>query len=84
MANDDFASMNDPEASFRRGYQQGAYDALQAAQSMTDQQLREWIDVTLAEWRYVNQVDNRELRPPRPWLNRPSMALPGGPRKQLT
>lgn len=78
MSDDDFASQNDPEASFRRGYQQGAYDALQAAPSMTDKELREWVDVTLAEWRYVNQVGNRDLRPPRPWLKRRSMALPWG------
>ncbi len=76
MSDDDFASQNDPEASYRRGYQQAAYDSLQAAQSMTREQLREWAEVTLAEWRYVDQIDNRRLPPPRPWLKRPSMALP--------
>jgi hypothetical protein len=35
---DDFGSMNDPEASYRRGYQDGALDALEAIKSMTPDQ----------------------------------------------
>lgn len=84
MSDDDFDSQNDPEASYRRGYQQAAYDTLQAAQSMTPEQIREWVDVTLANWRYADQVDNRRLSPPRPWLKRPSRALPWGlPRRPI-
>jgi hypothetical protein len=85
MSDDDFGSQNDPEASYRRGYQQAACDTLKAVQSMTPEQLREWAEVTLAEWRYVDQVNNRHLRPPRPWLKRPSMALHWGlPRRPAT
>jgi hypothetical protein len=85
MTDDDFGSMNDPEASYRRGYQQGAFDALQAIQSMTPERLKEWAEVELAKWRYAEQVDNRRLAPPRPWLKRPSMAVPWGlPRRPLT
>jgi hypothetical protein len=65
---------NDPEASYRRGYQQGAFDALRAAQSMTGDQLREWADVTLAAWRYRDRIKDRRVSPPRPWLQQKQMA----------
>jgi hypothetical protein len=66
---DDFGLMNDPETSYRRGYEQGAFDALEAIKTMPSGKVREWIDVTLADWRR-DQIDNRNLRPPRPWLAR--------------
>jgi hypothetical protein len=85
MTDDDFGSMNDPEASYRRGYQQGACDGLDAGKSMTEDQAREWAHVTLAKWRYENQPDNRNLQPPRPWLKRLATALQWGlPRRPST
>lgn len=60
--------MDDPEASYRRGYQQGAWDALEAANSMTAEKLREWRDAALPTWRYNDRVENRNVSPPRPWL----------------
>jgi hypothetical protein len=79
MSDDDFGLMNDPEASYRRGYQQGAFDAVEALKTMTTDQVRVWVDETLANWRN-NQIDNRNLLPPRPWLNRRSRVQPWQPR----
>jgi hypothetical protein len=66
---DDFGLMNHPEASYRRGYQQGATDALEAVKAMPVDKVKEWIEVTLADWR-SEEIDNRNSPPPRPWLNR--------------
>jgi hypothetical protein len=60
--------MDDAEASYRRGYQQGAWDAIQAADSMTREKLLQWRDKTLPYWRYSDHVENRGVSPPRPWL----------------
>jgi hypothetical protein len=60
--------MDDPEASYRRGYQQGVYDALVAQRSMSSEKLEQWRDVDLPAWRYQDRVEDRSVSPPRPWL----------------
>jgi len=56
----------DPEASYRRGYQQGAYAALEAAQRVTTDKLKDWVGVKLFNWRYHDRVDDRSVPPPSP------------------
>lgn len=56
----------DAEAAFRRGYQQGAYDAIRAIETTPIAKIRNWIDVRLAAWRYTDRVHDRGVRPPRP------------------
>jgi hypothetical protein len=66
--------MNDPEASYRRGYQQGAFHAMEAAEKLVDgrkglQRLRDWAGVTLANWRYRDRTADRNVQPPPPPAN---------------
>jgi hypothetical protein len=57
----------DAEVAFRRGYQQGAYDAIRALNEKTPiATVRNWIDVKLAAWRCTDRVHDRGVRPPRP------------------
>ncbi len=43
----------DPEESYRSGYQDGALAALQAVESgMTTDELKHWTDVKLQKWRH--------------------------------
>lgn len=57
--------MSDPEASYRRGYQQGAFDAMRAIETTPVAKVREWVDVTLARWRYLQRPQDRTCSPPR-------------------
>jgi hypothetical protein len=70
MTND----MTDAEASYRRGYQQGAFAAMEAAEKIRGSagglaRLREWAGTTLSKWRYHDKPDNRNVRPPAPSSN---------------
>jgi hypothetical protein len=56
----------DPEASYRRGYQQGAFAALVAVNRLTIDKLNHWVGVTLWKWRYEDRVKNRSVPPPPP------------------
>jgi hypothetical protein len=58
-------AMSDPEASYRRGYQQGAFDAVRAIETRPVAKVREWVDVTLARWRYLQRPHDRMCPPPR-------------------
>ena len=42
---------DDPEACYRRGYQQGAWAAIQALETMPVSKVRTWVDEKLARWR---------------------------------
>ena len=57
--------MTDPESSYRRGYQQGAFDAMLAVETKPVAKVREWIDVILTRWRYLEAPQDRNLGPPR-------------------
>lgn len=62
---------NDPEASYRRGYQQGAADALKALQAIPSRKramllLSEWVEIVLFEWRYRDRTTDRTVHPPAP------------------
>jgi hypothetical protein len=63
--------LRDAEASYRRGYHQGAADALDAVERLgrlpsTVIRLREWVGVTLHRWRYHDRPDDRTVQPPQP------------------
>lgn len=60
---DDF---DDPEASYRRGYQQGARAALEATGRVTIDKLQEWVGRRLFEWRYHDRPRQRLVLPPDP------------------
>ncbi len=60
----------DAEASYRRGYHQGARDAVEAAERLTGNPsvlsgLREWASVTLLAWR-LHGLHDRTEKPPVP------------------
>lgn len=62
---------DDPEASYRRGFQQGAKAALAAAESAANgrarySELKHWAEIRLFEWRYQEDTQNRQVRPPAP------------------
>lgn len=62
---------NDPEASYRRGYQQGAYVAMEAAERLLGsstglRQLRKWTETALFQWRYYDRTSDRSVPPPEP------------------
>jgi hypothetical protein len=57
---------DDPEASYRRGYQQGAHAALEAAQRVTTDKLKDWVAVKLFNWRYHDRPNDRSVPPPSP------------------
>src|SRR5918911_5368388 len=62
---------DDPEGSYRRGYHQGARDAVEAAQRLTGNrsalsELWEWATVTLLAWRLNSRPDARTALPPVP------------------
>ncbi|MBI3275984.1 MAG: hypothetical protein HYZ60_08620, partial [Methylocystis sp.] len=57
------------EASYRRGYQQGANDTLMAVERLGHSRvdlssLRVWIGVTLYQWRYHDRAGDRGVQPP--------------------
>jgi hypothetical protein len=58
--------LDDPEASYRRGYQQGAWAAMEAVKSTPIEKIRTWIDEKLYRWRYHDRVKTRFVRPPTP------------------
>jgi hypothetical protein len=62
----DVAELDDPEASYRRGYQQGACDALRAVQTTPIDKVRAWADEKLSRWRYLQRIHDRYFRPPMP------------------
>lgn len=55
----------DAEVAYRRGYQQGAFDAVKAFESNPIAKVLHWVNVTLSAWRYTDRVHDRGLRPPR-------------------
>lgn len=62
---------DDPEESYRRGYQQGAYAALTAAQRLLRSEggrkrLQDWVNLTVHKWRYLTKPNDRSIRPPDP------------------
>jgi hypothetical protein len=64
--NTDVSEFDDAEGSYRRGYQQGAYDALQAIQTVSIPKVRAWVEEKLMRWRYLERVHDRYFRPPPP------------------
>jgi len=56
---------DDPESSYRRGYQHGAWAAMEAAKSTPEYKIRHWIDDKLAHWRR-DRINDRGLKPPTP------------------
>ena len=58
--------MTDPEASYRRGYQQGAFDTISAIKTTPMEKVRNWVDVKLTRWRYLERPHDRLFRPPEP------------------
>lgn len=61
------SEQNDPEASYRRGYQQGAFDALASAEKVgfrCPEALRKWVDIVLYDWRYGKKKSDRSVMPP--------------------
>ena len=66
--NDQSCEYDDPERSFRRGYQQGAYDGLQVVLPRllpSDiKKLENWVLMKLCRWRLKANVDETErIRP---------------------
>jgi len=66
--------LDDPEVCFRRGYQHGARDALAAAEKLHKLsggfgRLRRWIENTLFDWRYSENINQRYVQPPPPPSN---------------
>ena len=64
----------DPEASYRRGYQQGAFVAMEAVEKFGRSvgglgRLRIWAGLALSKWRYHDRPGDRNLRPPPPPSN---------------
>lgn len=62
---------DDPEASYRRGYQQGACAAASAAETLAMvpgglERLRQWWAHELFRWRYLDRPNTRKLQPPPP------------------
>jgi hypothetical protein len=62
---------DDPEASYRRGFQQGAKAALLAAESVANKhrhggELTHWADIQLFNWRYKSDTRDRTATPPAP------------------
>ena len=56
--------MDDPEASYRRGYYQGAAAMLDAAGRLTTSKLHDWVYKSLFNWRYLDQPNDRSVSPP--------------------
>jgi hypothetical protein len=62
---------DDPEDSYRRGYEQGAYAATIAAERLALlpgglERLRRWAGIDVHRWRYLDQPTNRSISPPLP------------------
>jgi hypothetical protein len=49
MNDPDLPERDDPEASYRRGYQQGAKAAMDGVSRFTADKLRDWVEVKLAK-----------------------------------
>jgi hypothetical protein len=69
IANSEFENA---ELSYRRGYQQGAYDALQLALAGADSdEIKRWVDVEIHEWRLAGMMERckfgrlKRIPPPR-------------------
>jgi hypothetical protein len=58
--------LNDPEACYQRGFQQGAWAAMEAVKTKPVARIRTWVDVKLYHWRYHDRVRTRFVRPPTP------------------
>ena len=62
---------DDPEASFRRGYELGARDTLKALEAIKSRPmallpLSEWVEIILHEWRHHDRLPDRSVPPPKP------------------
>jgi hypothetical protein len=55
-----------PEACYRRGYQQGAYATLNAIDSTPIAKVRAWVEEKLWRWRYEGRIYDRNVSPPAP------------------
>jgi hypothetical protein len=63
------AERHDPETCFRRGYHQGAFDAIEAAQRAgvaVPPALVAWAKSIVNDWRYGSTKADRNVRPPAP------------------
>jgi hypothetical protein len=61
----------DPEACYRRGYEQGARDTVKAMQMIPSRPralalLTEWVEILLHEWRHHDRLSDRSVKPPTP------------------
>lgn len=59
------------EAAYRRGYQHGANDTLMAVERLLRKRfdfsdLRNWIGLSLNEWRHHDRVNDPSVQPPTP------------------
>ena len=58
-----------PEDAYRRGYQQGAHDAIEALAAASEptmvERAREWAGVAIAKWRFAADRSDRAARPPK-------------------
>lgn len=59
----------DPETAYRRGYQQGAFAAMEAAERCQNtptgwNKIRNWVNIEIANWRYGKERLDRNRRPP--------------------
>jgi hypothetical protein len=55
----------DAEVAYRRGFQEGAYEAIRALETNPIAKVKNWVDITLSNWRHRDRVHDRGLRPPR-------------------
>lgn len=51
------------EAMFRKAFQEGAHEALKALQTHSYEEVRRWIDVDLAAWRWTTDTGRKVLPP---------------------
>jgi hypothetical protein len=79
IMSDEPDEMDDPEASYRRGYAQGAWDVMEAVLPFLPEAQREklkgWHSVRVFEWRYRNKQGRASngrvtgaIMPPRQFL----------------
>jgi hypothetical protein len=64
---------DDPEEAYRRGFQQGAFRAVEAVDRLLGSPtslgaLRKWVDTDLSKWR-LDDTQNRNRNPPEPPSN---------------
>jgi hypothetical protein len=61
----DNSEFKNAELSYRRGYQQGAYDALQLALTGADSdEIRKWVEIDIYQWRLEGMTKPTKPVPP--------------------